>query len=131
MSKTSNNIVSFPKKHVAGKDIKNLEEIQYNLEMMHHYHIQETILNLAPIIFNTLDVAGFGLDEEGEKDIKDGAFVIEALRSLMCKYYGIYHPFQDIAENIFYPEGEEEEGVYKIAKKINLKFKDSDFTLKG
>lgn len=130
MAKNSNNVVFFPKKHVSGKDIKNLEEIHYNLEMMHHYHIQETILNLAPIIFNNLDIAGFGLDEEVDQDIKDGAFVIEALRSLLCKYYGIYHPFQDIAENIFSPTGEQE-GVYKIVQKLNLKFKDSEFTSKG
>jgi len=130
VSKNSNNVVSFPKRHVAGKDIKNLEEIKYNLEMMHHYHIQETILNLAPIIFNNLDVSGFGLDEDPDEGIKDGAFVIEALRSLMCKYYGIYHPFQDIAEKIF-AEKEGEDGVYKIVEKINIKFKDSDFTSKG
>lgn len=124
--KTSNNVVVFPKKSTNAKDIKNLEEIQYNLEMMRHYHIQETILNLAPIIFTNLDIAGFGLDEELEGDVKDGAFVIEALRSMMCKHYGIYHPFQDICDKIFCEE-KEEEGVFKIVDKINIKFKKSDF----
>jgi len=124
--KTSNNVVLFPKKSTNAKDIKNLEEIEYNLEMMRHYHIQETILNLAPIIFANLDIAGFGLDEELETDVKDGAFVIEALRSMMCKHYGIYHPFQDICDKIFCEE-KEEEGVFKIVDKLNIKFKKSDF----
>ncbi len=124
--KTSNNVLIFPKKSTNAKDIKNLEEVQYNLEMMKHYHIQETILNLAPILFNQLDIAGFGLDEDDRDDVKDGAFIVEALRSMMCKYYGIYHPFQDIAEKIFCEE-KEEEGVFKIVDKLNIKFKKSDF----
>jgi hypothetical protein len=124
--KTSNNIVSFPQKHTNAKNIQNIEEIQNNLEMMRHYHIQETILNMAPMIFNQLDIAGFGLDEELDGDVKDGAFIIEALRSLMCKYYGIYHPFQDVAEKIF-SEEEEEKGVFKIVDRLNIKFKKSDF----
>ncbi len=125
--KTSNNVLIFPKKSTNAKDIKKLEEVQYNLEMMRHYHIQETILNLAPIIFNQLDIAGFGLDEEVHDDVKDGAFIVEALRSMMCKYYGIYHPFQDVAEKIF-SEEEEEKGVFKIVEKLNIKFKKSDFS---
>jgi len=124
--KTSNNVVVFPKKSTNAKDIQNLEEIQYNLEMMRHYHIQETILNMAPIIFNNLDIAGFGLDEELDGDVKDGAFIVEALRSLMCKYYGIYHPFQDVAEKIFSEEAEEK-GVFKIVDRLNIKFKKSEF----
>ena len=46
--KTSNNIVSFPKKNV-NPDI-SLEDVQNNLNMMKHYHIQETIVTLVPII---------------------------------------------------------------------------------
>ena len=102
----SNNVIAFPKANVKiSKDNRTVENIQQNVEMMKHYHIQETILNLAPIIFNQLDIAGFGLDDEDEEDndVKDGAFIIEALRSYMCKYYDIHHPFQKIAENIFEP----------------------------
>ena len=118
----ANNVVNFPKKNINSPEetSKKLEEIQHNIEMMQHYHIQETILNLAPIIFNQLDVAGFGLAEgEEDEDIKDGAFIIESLRSMMCKYYGIYHPFQRVAENIF-EEKLSDEGAYKIVDKIEL-----------
>ena len=131
MSNTSNNIVAFPKKSTNAKDIQNLEEIQHNMDMMRHYHIQETILNLAPIIFTHLDIAGFGLDEELDSDVKDGAFIIEALRSLLCKSYGIYHPIQQITDNVFVQEDVDGEQMYKFAHKINLKFEDCEFLSKG
>lgn len=118
----SNNIVSFPKGKQASRDI-TLEDIQYNMNMMRHYHIQETIQNLVPMIFHQLDVAGFGLIEEDvDHDIKDGAFIVEALRSLMLKHYDMHHPFQQVSEAIFVPH-EKEEGAYKIVEKLELTLK--------
>lgn len=119
--KTSNNVVSFPKRH-ANPDI-TLEDIQQNMDMMKHYHIQETITTLVPIIFNQLDIAGFGLVEEDvDLDIKDGALVVEALRSMMMKHYDMHHPFQQVAEAIFEPHPTEE-GAFKIVKKLDLELK--------
>lgn len=119
--KTSNNIVSFPKRN-ANPDI-TLEDIQHNMDMMRHYHIQETITNLVPIIFNQLDIAGFGLVEEDEDlDIKDGALIVEALRSMMLKHYDMHHPFQQIANAVFEPHPTEE-NAFKIVKSLNLKLK--------
>jgi hypothetical protein len=106
---------------------KKIEEINHNLEMMRQYHIQETVLNLAPIIFNQLDIAGFGLAEDEDEDLKDGAFIVESLRSIMYKYYDMYHPFQDIAENVFVIEKDSEE-TFKIVDEINLKFRTEDET---
>lgn len=118
----SNNVISFPKKNIKIPEPSKIEDINHNMDMMRHYHIQETVFNLAPLIFNHLDIAGFGLSEDVDEDIKDGAFIIEALRSLMFKHYDMYHPFQDISENIF-KEGKDAEGAYKIVDEINLKFK--------
>jgi hypothetical protein len=116
--KTSNNVVSFPKRH-SNPDI-TIEDIQQNMDMMKHYHIQETITTLVPIIFNNLDIAGFGLIEEDvDLDIKDGALIVEALRSLMLKHYDMHHPFQQIAEAVFEPHPTEE-GAFKIVKKLDL-----------
>lgn len=123
MTNKSNNVITFPKSNVKQvKDSKTVEDIHNNLDMMKQYHIQETILNIAPIIFNQIDVAGFGLDDQSEEDIKDGAFLIESLRSMLNRYYDIYHPFQDLSVNIF-SEKPTEEGVYKIADEIHIKFK--------
>ena len=119
--KTSNNIVSFPKRH-ANPDI-SLEDVQNNLNMMKHYHIQETITTIVPIIFNHLDIAGFGIIEEDvDLDIKDGALIVESLRSLMMKHYDMHHPFQQVAEAIFQPHPTEE-GAFSIVKKLKLDLK--------
>jgi hypothetical protein len=121
----SNNIIQFPKANLrAPVEEIVLEEITRNVESVKHYHIQETIANLAPIIFNTLEVAGFGISDDDTTDIKDGAFIIESLRSLMCKYYDIYHPFQQIAENVFSPD-KEEVGALRIADSLNLELKNT------
>ena len=123
----SNNVIQFPKASVRPPDVEvvAIEDITRNLEMMKHYHIQETIANLAPMIFNQLEVAGFGItDEEDNSDLKDGAFIVESLRSIMCKYYDIYHPFQQIAESVFAPD-KEEVGALRIADSINLELKNS------
>ena len=118
----SNNVVSFPKGKTVSRDI-TLEDIQQNMDMMRHYHIQETIQNLVPMIFNQLDIAGFGLIEDDvDVDIKDGALIVEALRSLMLKHYDMHHPFQQVAEAIFIPHPTEE-GAYKVVDKLDLELK--------
>ena len=123
----SNNVVLFPKQY-NGPEIPSLDQIVENTDMMKHYHIQETISNIIPMVFNQLDIAGFDFadDEEAESEetLKEGAFIVESLRALMCRHYGIYHPFQDIWDNIFIhdvlPDGEP---MLKVVDKINIEFK--------
>ena len=123
----SNNVIRFPKQNNnQNRDEAVIEEISRNVEMMKHYHIQETIANLAPIIFNNLEVAGFSIsDDEDEEIVRDGAFIVESIRSILCKHYKIYHPFQQIADNIFEPD-DAEEGVLRIVEKLDLKLKKSE-----
>lgn len=121
----SNNVISFPKPYIGPTPTLSGEEINRKMDMMKLYHIQETIANIAPMIFNQLDLAGFDISDEEVMDIKDGAFLVEALRSIMCKYYGMYHPFQQISQNVFFPD-QEEIGALKIADSINLNLKKSE-----
>lgn len=124
---SNNNVITFPKKKVITVKEPKIEDINHNMDMMRQYHIQETILNLAPIIFNHLDIAGFGLSDEVDEDIKDGAFLIEAIRSMLCKHYDIFHPFQVVAENIF--DGEpDEDSPYKIVDELKLDLRDPEET---
>lgn len=118
----TNNVVSFPREYSGPKEIITKETIDKNLDMMKQFHIQETIVNIAPMIFNQLDIAGFVFDDETSDNIKDGAFIIEALRSIMCKHYGIYHPFQKLSEQVFYPDEKEPDSL-KIVEEINIKLK--------
>lgn len=117
-----NNVIEFPKKNPR---IKTLESINDNIDIMKQYHIQKTISILVPMIINQLELAGFVSDIDSEEDIKNGAFIVESLRSFMCKYYDIYHPFQQISNNVFHPD-DKEIGAFKIVDKLNLELKNSE-----
>lgn len=127
----SNNVVMFPKPYNGPTvEVPSMEEINQNTDMMKHFHIQETITNIVPIIFNQLDIAGFELlDEEetgSQNSLKEGAFIVEGLRAIMCRHYGLYHPFQEIWENVFRPETIAGEAALKIVDKIEIEFKKKD-----
>lgn len=126
----SNNVIQFPRQneHVKCHNgyIVTKESVDMSIENVKQYHIQETIEIIAPQIFNQFEMAGFNLAIDGvdvEADIKDGAFLIEAMRSLLCKYYGIHHPFQQIAEEVFSVDQNETPGVLKIANSLNIELK--------
>ena len=108
MDNNNNNVLQFPKPY-QGPSKPTIEEIDDNIELMKYYHIQETVAALAPMIFNNLDVAGFYLTEDENVSVKDGAFILESIKSMMCKHMGLYHPFQTIAENVFSEELENED----------------------
>ena len=112
----SNNVVCFPKKYQNLQSPQSIEEVEDNMEMVRQFHIQETIETIMPKFFDQLSLAGFEPAEE-DGDIKDGAFVIEALRSLLLKSYGINHPFQEISESIF---EEDEDGMLTLSDKIKI-----------
>lgn len=115
----SNNIIQFPgmNRHPP----RNLDDVINNVDTMKQVHIQETISALIPIVFQSLCASGFdfGIDEENEEfvEVKDSAFMVEALRSMLCKQYKLYHPFQDLAENIFYFE---KDGLLVVKNNIQL-----------
>ena len=121
----SNNVVIFPKTYKGPRnEMADFSSIEKNIDMMRHFHIQETIANIAPMIFNQLIIAGFEFDYETPEGIKDGAMVLESLRALMCKHYEMYHPFQKIAEEIFVSEENEElEYSLKIVDSIQINLK--------
>jgi hypothetical protein len=116
----SNNVVVFPKENKNIKKMISIDEINHNVEQMSLFHIQETIGTLVPIVFTQMEIAGFSpTDEQIEEDLKDGAFLVEALRSILCKHYGIYHPFQKLADGIF-QDHPDEDGVLKIVDVISM-----------
>jgi hypothetical protein len=95
---------------------------------MKQFHIQETLTNVIPMIFNQLDISGFSLDEEDpseDESIKDGALIVESIRSFMCKFYGIEHPFQTLAKNVFEADDKEPETL-NIVNSLNIKLKEED-----
>ncbi|MDR3503010.1 MAG: hypothetical protein P4L79_10565 [Legionella sp.] len=113
------NIINFPRK-ANSKIPPTREEVTEDLDYLRSCHINDTMEFIAPQLFQDLRTVGFDFTEE---DTKDGAFFVEALRSLLCKYYGAEHPFQEIAEEVFTEDGE---GDFKIADSLNIIFKKDD-----
>ena len=110
------------------KEVVSAENITRNLDTMKQYHMQETLTNIVPMIFTQLDISGFtpeDVDPKDDKTLKDGALIVEAIRSFMCKYYDIYHPFQKLAENVFESDEEEPETL-NIVDTINIKLKENN-----
>jgi len=117
--KQANNIVTFPK--LNSKIPPSEEEVDNNLDYLRFNHINETIEFIAPQLFQDLRSVGFDFDDD---DQKEGAFLIESIRSLLCKHYGAMHPFQEISEKVF---EEDDDGDFKIADSLNIIFsKDED-----
>lgn len=100
------NVIQFPGK--MREVPKDVDEIIERVDTIKHLHVQEVLTTIVPIIFNQMAAAGFDFIEDEETgevtNVKDGAFLVESLRSIMLKHYGIDHPFQIIAENIFSQE---------------------------
>lgn len=120
----SNNIVKFPKKYDGPVSI---EDVQENINMFKYYHIQETIENLVPMIFNSLEISGFDViqDEENITNLSDGALIVESIRSILCRHYGLFHPFQVISENVFEEDDENYESL-KIKDSLNIDMREND-----
>lgn len=120
----ANNVIQFPLKNIVNKNKQpTIEEVDSSIALAKHYHVQETIANIAPMIFNHLDISGFPLfDEEEEEGLKDGALIIESIRSMLLKYYGMHHPFQILAENVFICDDEDETSM-KIVDEISVSLK--------
>lgn len=122
----SNNVILFPRsRSLSDEEPLSVEAVKQSTDMMRHYHVQETISTIAPMIFNQLDLAGFEIGDEESDNIKDGAFIIESIRSILCKHYGLYHPFQQIAENVFFPDSEDT-NTLRIADSLNVTLKNSE-----
>jgi hypothetical protein len=120
------NVIPFPKNN--NKIPADFEEVDEKISQVKNHHINDTLQMVVPVLFSYLETAGFDFTVEDEDEvandpnIKDAAFIVEAIRSLLCKHHGMDHPFQQISEHIFEPDLSNE-GVFSLAKKINITFK--------
>jgi hypothetical protein len=115
------NVIQFPSKrtHIPVDELTE-EDVLSNVDNIKYNHINETINAVVPMLFHNMELAGFEFElDDSEPDIfvKDGSFLVESIRSMLCKFYEIEHPFQFIADNIFVSDGE---GNFSLAKKLEL-----------
>jgi hypothetical protein len=132
MSTKTDNVISFP---VRGKFVDNPPEppisnkdVADGISQVKFNHINETLATVIPMLFTNLELAGFdfSVDEEEDQDynVKDGSFIVESVRSMLCKFHDIRHPFQDIAEAVFIKD--DEDGSFAVTKNLNLVLEDYD-----
>jgi len=126
MEKKQSNVIKFPSRGRFMTDPVTEEQVASNVNTVKLIHINETLQTVIPLLFSNIEMAGFDLsvdEEEDDSNIKDGTLIVEAVRAILCKYYSLYHPMQDIADQVFYKE---EDGVFGIVDKINIEFKKND-----
>lgn len=105
----SNNILQFPHERVrlpSNPAPSSMEEIEDKVGDFKKIHIQEAIEAIIPLLFNQIQILGFEPPEDDSVFVKDGAFIVEAIRSFMSKVYGISHPMQLIADSLFVENSE-------------------------
>lgn len=119
MKAVANNIIMFPVKNQNPHGPQTIEEVADKLYAVRQVHIQETLELVVPKLFENFSIAGFSPDDDDSfLFLKDGAMIVEAARSFLCKISGISHPLQLIAENMF--EQTDDEGNLEISDKIKI-----------
>lgn len=117
----SDNVIPFPKKVQASLGLvvppQNMEEVEETVDIVRQAHIQQTLEQVIPMLFDNLALAGFQpLDEM--TFLKDGALIVESARSFLNKIYGMSHPLQLIADNLF--EQIDSEGNLEVSDKVKI-----------
>jgi hypothetical protein len=122
----TNNIINFPTNSNPNRKVSSRKEAENSLEETKQYYIQQTLNFLTPIIFSQLEIAGFAPDDPDDLfTIKEGAFILESLRSRMYSHYGLYHPLQKVVNKFFVPD-KSEEGLLTITDRLSINFKEKD-----
>jgi hypothetical protein len=100
----ANNVIEFPNKKLLSGEPKDMIEVALNVNQIRFNHINETLQAVVPMIFSNIELAGFDFipnEDDEDPNIKDGALLVECLRSMLCKHYNIEHPLQRVAEELF------------------------------
>lgn len=114
---SSNNVIMFPNINQKMRNPQTIEEVDEKVDLVRQMHIQGTIEAVAPMLFDNLSIAGFAPADD-DSDLKHGALVVEAIRSLLCSHMGLPHPLQIIAEKLF-EEDDSGEGLV-VSDKIKI-----------
>lgn len=125
MQEIMDNVIKFPRNPNSKFNPVDESEIEDKMISLKHHHISEALGTIIPNLFVSLDAAGFDFGiEEDEEDIyiRDGAFLVESVRALLCKFHGLEHPFNTLAQEVFTSEGVEP-GSLKIVDELNIKLK--------
>lgn len=116
----TDNVIPFPRKRqspLGDMEPQSIEEVEDTVDVIRQAHIQQTLEQVIPMMFDNLALAGFQPIDE-MVFLKDGALIVEAARSFLNKVYGMSHPLQIIADNLFVQiDGE---GNLEVSDKVKI-----------
>ena len=117
---SGNNVIDFPKPDdpELGRLPTSMDEAVDRIEAVRQYYIDELTASLMEMLAQQLQCGGFPVLDDPYK--KDFAFLIEAVRNLMCSASGLYHPFQDVSDQVMV----ERDGVLEIGDEVCVSFKE-------
>ena len=117
----SDNVIPFPRKTKTTLGVitppQSMEEVVETVDVVRQAHIQQTLEQVIPMLFDNFALAGFQPTDE-MAFLKDGALIVEAARSFLNKIYGANHPLQLIADNLF--EQIDSEGNLEVSEKVKI-----------
>jgi hypothetical protein len=114
------NVIPFPRKRQTAMGEmapQSMEEVEETVDVVRQAHIQQALEQVIPMMFDNLALAGFQPADE-MIFLKDGALIVEATRSFLNKIYGMSHPLQLIAENLFVQL--DNEGNLEVSDKVKI-----------
>ena len=120
MEKTPSNVIKFPTKNTRIVPIDEID-IATNIKMVKINHITETLTTIIPMLFTNIELAGFSIsldEDEIDCNLKDGALIVESIRSLLCKIHFLDHPFQRLADDVFIKTENLDE--LSMSEKVNI-----------
>lgn len=125
MEKNKSNVIVFPRENLRQQPMTETD-IANSVNMVKYNHVAETMSIIIPMLFNNIELAGFNIipdEDEIDENIKDGSLLVESIRSLLCKYHGIKHPFQELAETVFLNQ---DDGTLLLNKKIEIELQQDE-----
>jgi hypothetical protein len=114
------NVIPFPRKRQSALGEmapQSMEEVEETVDVVRQAHIQQALEQIIPMMFDNLALAGFQPADE-MAFLKDGALIVEAARSFLNKIYGMSHPLQIIADNLFVQI--DSEGNLEVSDKVKI-----------
>lgn len=117
------NVIQFPITRIENEQSgpSSMEEIKVQAQNMRHVWVNEMTEVMISTLVQQMEAGGFHIMDDLHD--KDFGFLIETVRSSLCKTIDLYHPFQKVAENIM-DHHPDMEGVLVIADSIAIKFDD-------
>jgi hypothetical protein len=117
---STDNVIPFPRKNQNLSTMpapQSINEVEETVDVVRQVHIQQALEQVIPMLFDNLSLAGFQPSNEMDF-LKDGALIVEAARSFLNKTYGMSHPLQIIAENLF--EQVDSDGNLEVSDKVKI-----------